>query len=267
MKQKRRVAGMSRQRSLLIAPRQDALLQRVQALTAEHPCWGYRRLWASLRFVEPGPVHKKRVWRLMREHHLVVPTTLQLKAKRTPTGSHPRATKPNAWGGSAMTTLLVEGLGGVEIVVVLEWATQTRVGDDAARPGTARPWLLALEMAVNHEVPTGARDHGVSVLSDHGCQPTSRARRPACQTLGVHQVLTSANNPQGQADTERRLRTRQAEGRWRQEWTSPFARIRALEVWMTADTTHDLHSSLGSQSPRQCARASHLSHGTPFVAA
>jgi putative transposase len=52
---------MSRQRSSLLAHRHDALLQRVQALKAEHPFGGYRRIWAYLRFVEPWPVHKKRV--------------------------------------------------------------------------------------------------------------------------------------------------------------------------------------------------------------
>jgi putative transposase len=85
---------MSRHRSPLIAHRHDARLRRVQALKTEHPFWGYRRLWTSLRFVEQWPVNKKRGLRLMREYHPVVPTTLKLKVKRTPTGSKPRATKP-----------------------------------------------------------------------------------------------------------------------------------------------------------------------------
>ena len=50
-------------------PRDEELLPRIQALTAEHPCWGDRRLWAYWRFVEPVPVNKKRVLRLRREHH------------------------------------------------------------------------------------------------------------------------------------------------------------------------------------------------------
>lgn len=73
---------MSRPRSLLIAQRHDALLQRVPAL----------------------------------------------KAKRTPTGSQPGATKPNEWWGIDMTKLLVEGFGWVYIVVVLDWYTKKIVG-------------------------------------------------------------------------------------------------------------------------------------------
>jgi hypothetical protein len=46
------------------------VLPRIQALKAEHPFWGDRRIWAYLRCVEQLPVNKKRIGRLMREHHL-----------------------------------------------------------------------------------------------------------------------------------------------------------------------------------------------------
>jgi putative transposase len=258
---------MSRQRSPLIAQRNDALLQRVQALKAEHPFWGYRRVWAYLRFVEQWPVNKKRVWRLMREHHLVVPPTLKLKARRTPTRNKPKPTKPNEWWGIDMTKVMVAGFGWVYVVLVLDWYTKKIVGYYAGVPCTARHWLAALDMAVNREFPTGARDQGMSLMSDNGCQPTSLAFMQACQMLGIHQVFTSYNNPKGNADTERMMRTLKEECLWLQEWTSPFALIRALEVWLTDYNTHYLHSSLGYQSPRQFERAYHLSHGTPFVAA
>jgi putative transposase len=73
----------------------EALLPRIQALKAEHPFWGYRRIWAYLRFVEQLPVNKKRMWRLLREHHLLVPPNLRLKAKRTPSRSKPKPIRPH----------------------------------------------------------------------------------------------------------------------------------------------------------------------------
>ena len=104
---------MSRRPSFLVAQRHAALVQRSCALKAEHPFWGYRRIWAYLRFVEQLPVNKKRIWRLMREHHLLVPPNLRLKAKRTPTMSKPKPTRPNEWWGIDMTKVLVEGVGWV----------------------------------------------------------------------------------------------------------------------------------------------------------
>jgi putative transposase len=98
-----------------------ALLPRSQALKAEHPCWGYRRIWAYLRFVEQLPVNKKRIWRLMHEHHLLVPPHLRLQAKRTPGCSQPKPVRPHEWWGLDMTKVLVEGVGWSHSVLVLDW--------------------------------------------------------------------------------------------------------------------------------------------------
>lgn len=66
--------------------------------------------------------------RLRREHHLVVTPHSTLKAKRPPTRSNPRPTKPNAWGGIDMTQVLGEGFGWVYIVWVVDWYTKKIVG-------------------------------------------------------------------------------------------------------------------------------------------
>ena len=52
---------MNRRRSATVAQRNAPLVERLHALKAEHPFWGYRRLWAHLRFVEGRLVNKKRV--------------------------------------------------------------------------------------------------------------------------------------------------------------------------------------------------------------
>jgi putative transposase len=80
-----------------VSQRDECLLPRIQALKAEHPFWGDRRIWAYLRCVEHQPINKKRVLRLMREHQLLVRSNRQLKAKRTPTRNQPKPTRPNEW--------------------------------------------------------------------------------------------------------------------------------------------------------------------------
>jgi putative transposase len=122
-----------------------------------------------------------------------------------------------------MTKVLVEGMGGVYIVIVLDWYTKAVVGHYAGLRCTARHWLEALDMAVNRQFPQGARGQGVSLMSDNGCQPTSTMFMQACATLEIHQTFTSYNNPKGNADTERFMRTLKEECLWLQEWTCPFA--------------------------------------------
>jgi putative transposase len=129
---------MSRQKSPMMAQRHAALVQRVRELKAEHPFWGYRRIWAYLYFVEQRPVNKKRILRLIWEHQLLVQPNLRLKAKRTPAGRKPKPTKTNEWWGIDMTKVLVQSFGWVYIVVVLDWYTKALVGYHAGSQSTAR---------------------------------------------------------------------------------------------------------------------------------
>jgi transposase InsO family protein len=197
VKKKRRAAGLRRQPAVSVARRNQGLLERIRELKAAHPFGGYRRLWAYLRFVEQQPVNKKRILRLLREHHLLVQPNLKLKAKRTPSGRQPRPTQPTEWWGIAMTKVLVEGFGWVDIVVVLDWYTKMIVGYYAGMQCKSQHWLSALDMAVNRQFPAGARGQGLSLMSDNGCQPTSTAFLRACGTLGLQQAFTSSNARRG----------------------------------------------------------------------
>jgi putative transposase len=251
----------------LVAQRNAALVQRIRELKAEHPFWGYRRIWAYLHFVEQRPVNKKRIWRLMREHSLLVPPNLRLKAKRTAGKSKPKPTKPNEWWGIDMTKVLVHGFGWIYIVVVLDWYTKAIVGYHVGSQSTARHWLSALDMAVNRQFPEGVQGQGLSLMSDNGCQPTSTAFMRACGSLGIQQAFTSYNNPKGNADTERAIRTLKEECLWLQEWTCPVTVANVLTTWIDDYNEHYLHSSLGYKPPKQYEREYYRSHGTQLPAA
>lgn len=256
---------MKRQTSAKVARRNTEILQRIHALKAEHPFWGYRRIWAQLKFAHRLPVNKKRILRLMREHDLLVKPNLRLKAKRTPTRSKPRAVRPNEWWGIDMTKILLESFGWVYLVIVLDWYTKKIVGYHIGLQSTARHWLLALDMAVNHQFPEGVRDQGVHLMSDNGCQPTAVAFMEACGRLEIHQAFTSYNNPKGNADTERMMRTLKEELIWLREWTSPFELAEALEGWIKRYNAEYLHSALGYKSPIQCESSFKNSHQTQLT--
>jgi putative transposase len=183
-------------------------------LKAERPFWGDRRIWAYLRCVEHVPVSKQRMWRVLREQPLLVPPNLRLRAKRTPTWSTPRPTKPHEWWGIDMTKVMRGGFGWLYLVVVLDWYTKQVVGDYAGVPCSAKHGLAALDMAVNHQFPDRARGKGWSLRRENGCQPTTVAFMEACNALEIHQAFTIDHNPRGHADTERCMRTLKEESRW-----------------------------------------------------
>ena len=142
----------------------------------------------------------------MREHRLLASPHLRLKAKRTPTGSKPKPTKPNEWWGIDMAKVLVDGCGWVDVVIVLDWDTKVIVGYYARIRGTAKHWLVALDTALNRQFSRRVRGDGLSLMRDNGRQLTSLTFIDTCSTLGIHQALTSYSTPQGKADTERLIR-------------------------------------------------------------
>lgn len=151
---------MSRRASETIAKRNEFVVQRIHSLKAEHPFWGYRRIWAHLRFVDGLRINKKRVLRLMRAHALLVKPNHRLKATRTPSRSKPRPTAPQQWWGIDMTKVMVQPLGWVYVVIVLDWYTKKIVGHYAGLQAKSTHWLLALEQAVQRQFRQGFRARG-----------------------------------------------------------------------------------------------------------
>ncbi len=258
---------MSRRCSATIAPRNAPVVQRIQALKAEHPFWGYRRIWAYLRFVDGRVVNKKRVLRLLRREQLLVPPNRRLRATRTPTRRKPRPTQPNQWWGIDMTNVLVTPVGWAYIVLVLDWHTKKILGHHVGLQARTAEWLEALNHGVNRQFPEGVQGQGLSLMSDHGCQPTSVAFMKTCATLGITHAFTRYNNPKGNADTERVMRTLKEELLWLREWPSVLDLEHAVTAWINWYNSSYLHSTLGYRTPN-AFEADHLaSHRTQFEAA
>ena len=98
---------MKRKESALVAERNSPVVERIKALKADHPLWGYRRLWAHLKYVDELEINKKRVLRLLQKHDLLVKPDTKRKAIRTPTKSKPKPDRPNQWWGIDMTKVMV----------------------------------------------------------------------------------------------------------------------------------------------------------------
>ena len=258
---------MRRHPSRRVAERNTEVLQRIVAWKAAHPFWGYRRCWAHLRYVDRLPVNKKRVLRLLRQHALLVTPNRRLKACRTPTTRKPKPTAPNQWWGIDMTKVAVDAFGWVYVVVVLDWYTKKFVGYHIGLQATTQHWLAALDMAVNRQFPQGIEGHTLHLMSDNGCQPTSVRFLATCGTLGIQQAFTSYNNPKGNADTERAIRTLKEECLWLREWPSPFAVGDALARWFESFNVSYLHSSLGYRTPEAFEQQWISSHQTQLVPA
>jgi len=91
-----------RNHSLSVIERNGSILARIRRIKEEHPSWGYRRVWAWLRYKERVLVNKKRVLRLMQVSGLTLKPNERLRAKRLPERPKPRPTRPRKWWGIYM---------------------------------------------------------------------------------------------------------------------------------------------------------------------
>jgi transposase InsO family protein len=238
-----------RKPSNLVLQRNIPILDRIYQLKAEHPFWGYRRIWAHLNFIDHILVNKKRVFRLMKEHHLLVKENGHLRAKRTSDKPKPRAERPDQIYGIDMTKIKLIEEGWAYLVLVIDWYTKKIVGWEIDYRSKSSHWLKALNQAACLQCPEGTRGKGLRLVSDNGCQPTSVSFMQAVSAMGIEQIFTSYSNPQGNADTERVFRTLKEEIIWTREYGCLNELKVAIQRWVEYYNTEYLHSSLGYKPP------------------
>ncbi len=239
---------MTRAPSLKVIERNESILEKIQQLKSEHPFWGYRRIWAHLTYVDHLHINKKRVYRLMKIHGLIVTKNTRLKAKRASGRPKPQADRPNQFWGIDMTKFKTAE-GWSYLVVVLDWYSKKIVGHHLSTLSRAGEWLQALEEGVHEQFENGVREKGLKLISDNGCQPTSTKFMKACHHLGIEQIFTSYNNPKGNAETERMMRTLKEELIWLREWSGHNEVEQAVKEWVKGYNESYLHSAHGYRSP------------------
>jgi len=69
--------------------------------------------------------------------------------------------------------------------------------------------------------------------------------------MEIKQIFASYNNPKGNADTERVIRTIKEDFIWVREFTSPSEFIEAFGKWVENYNNDYPHSSLNYQTPCQ----------------
>jgi len=189
----------------------------------------------------------------MKRNGLLVPPNARLKAIRSSDTRKPVATRPNQYWGIDMTKVMTQ-TGWAYVVVALDWYTKKVVGHYCGDQSKSWHWLVALNKGLQRQFPNGSREQNLKLISDNGCQPTSTSFMHACDDLGIEQIFTSYNNPKGNAETERFMRTLKEEKAWLQEWTSPTHLDEELAKWFEEFNETYLHSAIGNRPPNQAER-------------
>lgn len=167
-------------------PKEELLRQRLLALSAEHPRYGYRRIAALLRR-EGWPLGKRQIQRLRRAEGLRVPTTKRKIVRRgLSTGLPTTATHRNhVWTWDFIADATVRG-GALKMLTVLDEYTRECHVLWADRALKAIDVLAWLQKAVAQQ---GAPEY---LRSDNGPEFIAQAVQ---QWLREHQIKTIYIDP------------------------------------------------------------------------
>ena len=233
----------------------NKILPLIQDIKSDHPFWGYRRVWAYLKYRLDVTINKKRVYRIMKEQNLLVKPNARLKAIRSNQAykNKPKATLPNQYWGIDMTKVMIAEYGWRYLTIIKDWYSKKLIGYSLSEHSKTNDWLSALNLACNNQFPQGilSKQHELHLVSDNGSQPTSHKFMQACSVMEIKQIFTSYNNPKGNAETERLIRTIKEDLVWIREFHSPVEFEEALKQWIQDYNCDYPHSSLNYMTPEQ----------------
>ncbi len=174
------------------------------------------------------------------------------KVQRVLVRRKPNADKPRQFLDIDIAKFMVNALGWVYLVIVLNWWAKKIVRWDIALRSKTEDWKRAIDTALTREFPEGVRGCELKLISDNGSQPMSVSFMRDMATLGIEQIFTSYDNPNGNPETERMLRTIKEEFIWINEFENLEEAKEKISKWIEIDYNKlYVHSELGYLSPEE----------------
>lgn len=254
-----RVLGVSwtaiRRRSTERAPtprRVNPLLaSRLEALIQRYPTFGYRRLWAWLRFRDGQRITPKTVYRALAVKGWFAhqrPVTPRPRAA----GVVSRTDRSNVRWAADLTHVFCGRDGWAHLAVVRDCQDRECIGWEFARRGRAKEAERALEEACLARFGT-LRPTGPTpvVRSDNGLIYQSRRFRPACRDYRLGQEFITPYTPEQNGIVERFFRSLKEECAWQHVFRN-FAEARhEITAWIRGYNIERPHQALGYRSPTE----------------
>ena len=171
-----------------VRPPQEELRERIKALAAERPRWGYRLIWNRLQR-EGWPVNHKRVQRLYREEGLAVRRRGRKRRSQVPRTPRISPTRPNErWSMDFMSDTLSSGRR-FRCLTILDEFNRESLAIHVAHSIPAAGVIEVLERLREEKgLPT-------TIVTDNGSEFTSRAFDAWAYARGVQLEYIQPGKP------------------------------------------------------------------------
>jgi len=225
------------------------LLGALRKLAAEHPAWGYRKLWATLRR-DGMQVAQRRVHALCKAYSLSL-TPDRPNSKPAPRG-HVTVPEPNRRWATDLTTVWTEQDGLCAVTILVDcgdrFVLRLQVSKSQEAPTILAPVRSALRE--HFDTPTLVPS-GLELRTDHGPQYTGSDCEALCDQWRVQHTLAPVGRPTGNAVAERTIRTMKEECIWLADFASLADLQAALDAWRDTFNNRRPHQALKWQTPAE----------------
>lgn len=230
----------------------DALLvERIADLIEKHPTYGYRRLWAMLRFRDGLLINKKAVYRILQAK-----SWFCHERRRTPRprvhGRISIAPASNERWAVDLTHIYCGEDGWGHLAAVIDCHDREIVGYEFSLRGRAKEAERALEEACLLRFGTLRPQGQVPVVrSDNGLIFQSRRFRAALRDYRLSQEFITPYTPEQNGVIERFFRSLKEECVWQHNFKGFEEARQAIRHWIEHYNEERPHQSLGYLSPRR----------------
>ena len=216
-----------------------------------YPTFGYRRLWALLRFGAGLRVNRKAVYRILKVKGWFVHQRVATPRPRVQ-GRRSRAQRSDERWAMDVTHVPCGADGWGHLTAVIDCQDREVNGFEFALRGRAKEAERALEEACLARFGT-LRPLGPTpvVRSDNGLIFQSRRFRAACRDYRLRQEFITPYTPEQNGLIERFFRSLKEECVWQHNFASFGEARTAITHWIGWHNAKRPHQTLGHCSPRQ----------------
>jgi putative transposase len=238
-----------RKSSLGTLNRHSVIEARLRELIQLHPTFGYRRLWALLRFKAGYSINVKTVYRLIRKNGWQVHSRAK-SAKPRVKASCSRTSMSNERWAMDITHIPCGIDGWRHLAAIIDCHDRELVGYEFALRGRAKEAERALENACLHRFGTLRPKHSMPQLrSDNGLIFQSRRFRATCRDYKLSQEFITPYTPEQNGMVERFFRSLKEECVWQHNFQDFKTANRMVSRWVAWYNEERPHQSLGYKSP------------------
>jgi putative transposase len=233
----------------------DELLQAIRQLTDVRPTYGYRRITALLnrarRASGAEPVNHKRVFRLMRQAHLLLQPHTGLRPVRAHEGSVIALASNQRWSSDVLeigcwnreVVRIAFAIDACDREIIAWHATTGGIGGEIVRD-----LMLA---CVERRFATTRAPHPVQWLADNGSAYTARETMEFATALGLVACFTPVRSPESNGVSEAFVKTLKRDYARIQPRPDAATVLQMIAQWIEDYNNYHPHSGLRMRSPRE----------------